>query len=69
VNHGRCQICLTTSDQVDLRACGRCGRSQCRECWDYANGQCSRCNWIMDELPETLRPYMLKAPTTLPTEK
>ena len=69
VSHGRCQICLTTSDQVDLRACGRCGRSQCRECWDYANGQCSHCNWIMDDLPGTLRPYMLKAPTTLPTEK
>jgi len=62
VNHGRCQICQTTSDQADLRSCGRCGRPQCRECWDYANGQCSRCNWIMDDLPEPLRPYMLKTP-------
>ena len=64
VNRGRCQICQTTSDQADLRACGRCGRPQCRECWDYANGQCSRCNWTMDDLPEALRPYMLKTPAT-----
>lgn len=63
VNHGRCQICLTTSDKVDLRGCGRCGRTQCRECWDTLNGQCSRCNWVIDDLPEALRPYMLKAPT------
>jgi hypothetical protein len=68
VSYGRCQICQTTSDQADLRSCGRCGRPQCRECWDYANGQCGRCNWIMDDLPETLHPYMLKTPATLPTE-
>jgi len=58
VNFGRCQICLTTSDRTDLRSCGRCGRPQCRDCWDNANGQCSRCNWVVDDLPETLRPYM-----------
>jgi hypothetical protein len=67
VGRGRCQICQTTSEQADLRGCGQCGRTQCRECWDYANGQCSRCNWIMHDLPETLRPYMLKPPTTSQT--
>lgn len=68
VNYGRCQICLTTSDQADLRSCGRCGRTQCRPCWDYANGQCSRCSWIVDDLPARLRPYMLKTNTTLTIE-
>jgi len=62
--YGRCQICLTTGDLVDLRSCGRCGRQQCRECWDNANGECSRCHWLVDDLPATLRPYMLKAPVT-----
>lgn len=62
--HGRCQICLTTGDQVDLRSCGRCRRQQCRECWDNANGECSRCHWLVDDLPATLRPYMLKTPVT-----
>lgn len=68
VGYGRCQICLTTSDQADLRSCGRCGRPQCRACWDSANGQCSRCHWIMDDLPMALRPYMLKTPNAEPAE-
>ena len=69
VAHGRCQICLTASDQADLRSCGRCGRAQCRECWDNANGECGRCNWVIDDLPETLRPYMLKTSVMSSTEK
>jgi hypothetical protein len=59
VNQGRCQICMATPDKADLRCCGHCGRPQCRDCWDQANGQCSRCHWTIPDLPENLRPYML----------
>jgi hypothetical protein len=57
--HGRCQLCQTPAQEVDLRACRKCGRPQCRDCWDSANGQCSRCQWTIEDLPETLRPYIL----------
>ncbi len=57
--HGRCQICMGTSEEADLRVCGNCGRPQCRACWDFANGQCSRCQWIVDDLPEQLRDYLV----------
>lgn len=57
--YGRCQICLATPDKTDLRNCVRCGRPHCRDCWDYLNGQCSRCDWIVPDLPEALHVYML----------
>lgn len=56
--YGRCQLCMATPEKADLRVCGKCGRPQCRECWDFANGQCSRCQWIVEDLPEPLRPFM-----------
>jgi len=59
VSQGRCQICMATPDRADLRCCGHCGRPQCRDCWDQANGQCSRCHWVIPDLPEKLAPYML----------
>ena len=55
---GNCQLCLTAASEADLRACGRCGRPQCRECWDDSNGQCMRCSWIVDDLPQQLKPYV-----------
>jgi hypothetical protein len=60
--HGRCQLCLTPAAEVDLRPCRKCGRPQCRDCWDANNGQCSRCKWTIEELPDSLRPYVLAAP-------
>jgi hypothetical protein len=59
--YGRCQICMATAADADLRPCGRCGRPQCRSCWDYANGQCSRCRWLAEDLPPQLREYMAPA--------
>ena len=56
---GRCQLCQSPASEVDLRPCRKCGRPQCRECWDAANGQCSRCQWTIEDLPDTLRPYIL----------
>ncbi len=59
VTFGRCQLCMTAAPEVDLRACAKCGRPQCRPCWDSANGQCSRCSWFIADLPSQLRIYML----------
>jgi hypothetical protein len=66
VSSGRCQVCLTPAGEVDLRACRNCGRCQCIDCWDALNGKCDRCNWIVDDLPDALRPYMTGS--TMPVE-
>jgi hypothetical protein len=63
--HGRCQLCMTPAEQADLRPCRNCGRPQCRECWDDANGQCSRCQWTIEDLPEALKFY---TPTATPAK-
>jgi hypothetical protein len=63
--YGKCQLCLTAAEQADLRVCGKCGRPQCRECWDFSNGQCIRCQWTLDDLPPALREFMV-APTRGP---
>jgi hypothetical protein len=57
--HGRCQLCMISAQEADLRACKKCGRPQCRDCWDSANGQCNRCQWTVEDLPESLRAYMI----------
>jgi hypothetical protein len=57
--HGRCQLCMTPAEETDLRVCGKCGRPQCRECWDFSNGQCSRCQWTVEDLPEALREFVI----------
>jgi hypothetical protein len=57
VTAGKCQLCL--SEGADLRTCRQCGRLQCRECWDYANGQCGHCGWLLADLPPMLKRYML----------
>jgi hypothetical protein len=57
--HGRCQLCQAPAQEADLRPCRKCGRPQCRDCWDSANGQCNRCQWTIEDLPDSLRPYIL----------
>ncbi len=52
--HGRCQICLGSAEQLDLRACPHCRRTQCRDCWDFNNGECARCAGVLPELPASL---------------
>ena len=56
--HGRCQLCQAGADEADLRNCPQCGRPQCRECWDDANGACSRCGWVLPALPEALKQFV-----------
>lgn len=58
--HGRCQLCMRPAEEADLRACRHCGRPQCRECWDAANGQCSRCQWTLEDLPESLKAFVIE---------
>ncbi len=52
--NGRCQVCLASGEQADLRGCARCRRLQCRDCWDFSNGECTRCGEHLPELPEAL---------------
>jgi hypothetical protein len=54
-NQGRCQVCMASFEQSDLRHCGRCRRLQCRDCWDNLNGDCARCNWTISDLPPSLK--------------
>ncbi len=52
--HDRCQLCRAAADQVDLRPCPHCRRAQCRDCWDFNNGECSRCGTALPDLPASL---------------
>jgi hypothetical protein len=61
--HGRCQVCMASLEQADLRHCGRCRRLQCRDCWDNLNGECARCGWAIPDLPESLQ--QITAPSNL----
>lgn len=58
VQQGQCQVTLETADQVDLRGCPRCARLQSVEAWDLSNGECARCNWVVEDIPDRLRPYV-----------
>lgn len=59
---GRCQVCLVAAEGADLRACPRCRRPQCRDCWDFRNGECARCEAALPDLPETLRNIVASVP-------
>ena len=59
VDSGRCQVCLATAAEANLRACGKCGRAQCKACWDYGNGRCTHCGWVISDLPQELKIYVL----------
>lgn len=59
VQGGRCALCLHAADwSVAHWACGGCGHSQCRACWDDNNGQCSRCRWNIPDLPAAVSEYV-----------
>jgi hypothetical protein len=54
VLEGTCSSCYQEGSVVDLRACGRCRWTMCRRCWDYHNGRCTHCEWLMPALPDPL---------------
>jgi hypothetical protein len=58
LTQGRCQLCLASGSEADLRVCRNCGRPQCRACWDAANGRCNHCRWLIPDLPPLLRAYL-----------
>lgn len=55
---GKCQRCQVGPEEAELRTCPKCGRPQCLECWDDANGVCTRCQWRVAALPEALKAYL-----------
>jgi hypothetical protein len=58
VPEGACSSCYRESGEADLRACGRCRWTMCRRCWDYHNGRCTHCDWLIPELPGGLARFM-----------
>ena len=57
-DHGSCQHCHASAKERDLRGCRRCGRPQCRQCWDFLNGSCVRCQWTIPDLPAPLARFL-----------
>lgn len=57
---GKCSLCLTPAGPAGstLHLCSGCHHPQCRLCWDDNNGQCSRCYWILAELPQTIMEHL-----------
>jgi hypothetical protein len=51
--------CMRDARAADLRECGHCNLPMCTRCWDYYNGQCQRCGWIMPDLTAELAPFLL----------
>ncbi len=58
VADGACESCYKEARETDLRECGQCHWPSCRRCWDYHNGRCTRCGWVMPDLPNALRPFV-----------
>jgi hypothetical protein len=55
----RCRLCLAEPNDADLRTCRKCGRPQCRSCWDMSNGRCVQCNWTLEDVPPRLAQFLL----------
>lgn len=58
LRNGSCLKCQGDAKHHDLRKCGQCPWAMCTQCWDFENGRCFRCLWIMPLLPEQLRAYL-----------
>jgi hypothetical protein len=58
VSTGACSSCYKEAGEADLRECGRCGWPMCKRCWDYHNGRCAHCEWILPDLPASLKPFL-----------
>jgi hypothetical protein len=51
-------VLRSEATEADLRECGKCGWPMCKRCWDYNNGRCSHCEWIVPDLPAALTPFL-----------
>jgi hypothetical protein len=56
--HGQCGHCFKEAHETDLRECGKCHWPMCQRCWDYHNGICQRCRWVIPDLPPALAAYV-----------
>lgn len=54
VTDGACERCNCYAGSCPLYACGDCRWPTCTRCWDDENGRCTRCGWIIPDLPEEL---------------
>ena len=61
-HHDRCGVCRGAADQVDLRNCPKCRRPQCRDCWDFSNGECQRCGAALPDIPASLSMVVAETP-------
>jgi hypothetical protein len=61
VKHGECSHCYKEAHEADLRECGQCRWPMCQRCWDYHNGVCQRCKWVIPDLPPALAAYVAGA--------
>ncbi len=57
---GECLSCGKEAQEpgTDLRDCGQCHWPMCQRCWDYYNGTCQRCEWVIPDLPPRLAPFV-----------
>jgi hypothetical protein len=51
---GQCALCFKQADEANLYECGTCAQPLCDRCWDHQNGACSKCGWIIPNLPAKL---------------
>ena len=58
VMKGECTSCYKEAQETDLRECRQCHWSTCKRCWDYHNGRCLHCDWVIRNLPRQLRLFI-----------
>jgi hypothetical protein len=61
LKNGECSHCYKEAHEADLRECGQCRWPMCQRCWDYHNGVCQRCKWVIPDLPSALAAYVAGA--------
>ena len=64
VMQGECASCFEDAHAQKLRECGQCHWPTCQRCWDYYNGVCQRCEWVMPDLPPELAPFVKRSKST-----
>ena len=64
VTKGECASCYKESHEADLRECGQCRWAMCKRCWDFHNGQCSHCSWLIPDMPADLYTFLGPRPAS-----
>src|SRR5262249_51430274 len=61
---GECASCFKDAREADLRECGQCHCAMCKRCWDFHNGQCSHCDWVIPDMPSQLYAFITPRPVS-----